>query len=191
MSKKKIKGDGIYFTGESAKDVTGSEYLVKFGDYQCLLECGLYQSKSNDYLDSYKINSKKFKFKPSEIDFLFIAHPHIDHCGLVPRLVKEGFQGKIITTRNTAAIMKPLLLNSCYIVMDEAKVLSKRYGRNYKPLYEEDDVYKALSLIHIYDDYNKVFELNICQQFFCREMSSILSAAVSGTRTHTPKGTGT
>lgn|GEM_PF-5777813 len=89
MGKKKIKSDGIYFTGESANDVTGSQYVVKFGNYQCLLECGLHQSKSNDYLDSYRINSEKFKFKPEEIDFLFVAHPHIDHCGLIPRLVKE------------------------------------------------------------------------------------------------------
>ena len=129
MGKKKIKNDGIYFTGESSVDVTGSQYVVKFGDYQCLLECGLHQSRSNDYLDSYRINAAKFKFKPSEIDFLFVAHPHIDHCGLIPRLVKEGFRGKIISTPQTAMVMKPLLLNSCYIVNDEARVLSKRYGR--------------------------------------------------------------
>lgn len=160
MSKKKIKGDGIYFCGEAADDVTGSQYLVKFGGNQILLECGLHQSKSNDYLDSYRINSAKFKFKPAEIDYLFVNHPHIDHCGLIPRLVHEGFVGKIITTRNTATVMKPLLLNSCYIVMDEARVLSKRYNREYKPLYSEEDVYKALSMIQIYDDYDKVISLN-------------------------------
>lgn len=112
MSKKKLKGDGIFFTGKASEEVTGSQYLVRFGEYQILLECGLHQSKSNSYLDSYKINSEKFQFKPSEIDFLFVAHPHIDHCGLIPRLVKEGFRGKIIATQNTATIMKPLLLNS-------------------------------------------------------------------------------
>lgn len=177
MSKKKIKGDGIYFTGEAARDVTGSQYLVKFGEYQCLLECGLHQSRSNDYLDSYKINSEKFKFKPSEIDFLFVAHPHIDHCGLIPRLVKEGFRGKIIVTRNTAAVMKPLLLNSCYIVMDEARVLSKRYNREYKPIYEEDDVYKALSLICIYDDYDKIIKLNETISFQWLQNSHCIGAA--------------
>ena len=98
MARKKFKTDGIYFTGQSSNDVTGSQYLVKFGDKQCLLECGLYQSSKNDYLDSYKVNSAKFDFKPSEIDYLFVNHPHVDHCGLVPRLVKEGFNGKIIAT---------------------------------------------------------------------------------------------
>ena len=98
MTKKKRNADGIYFIGESSVDVTGSQYLVTFDDKKILLECGLYQSKSNSYLDSYKINSKKFKYKPSEIDYLFVAHPHIDHCGLIPRLVSQGFTGKIITT---------------------------------------------------------------------------------------------
>ena len=95
MAKKKLKSDGIYFTGKAAEDVTGSQYYIRFGNYQCLLECGLHQSQSNSYLDSYKINSAKFKFNPSELDFIFVAHPHIDHCGLIPRLVKEGFKGVV------------------------------------------------------------------------------------------------
>lgn len=160
MSKKKLKTDGIYFTGKASDEVTGSQYLVRFGDYQCLLECGLHQSSSNSYLDSYKINSEKFMFKSSEIDYVFVAHPHIDHCGLIPRLVKQGFRGKIIATKNTAAIMKPLLLNSCYIVGDEARILSKRYKRDYAPLYEESDVYEALNLIQVYNEYNTIYRLN-------------------------------
>ena len=160
MSKKKFKENGIFFTGESANDVTGSQYLVRFGESQCLLECGLHQSSTNDYLDSYKINSEKFKFKPSEIDYVFVAHTHIDHIGLIPRLVKEGFKGEIIATEKTARIMKPLLLNCCEILNDEACVLSRRYGREYKPLYEEEDVLSALSLIHVYDEYNVIHKLN-------------------------------
>lgn len=160
MAKHKQNNDGIYFLGESSTDVTGSQYLVKFGDKKILLECGLYQSKSNSYLDSYKINSKKFAFKPNEIDYLFVAHPHIDHCGLIPRLVAQGFNGKIIATKKTAAVMKSLLFNCAYIVADEARILSKRYNRDYPPLYTEDDVCKSLKLIEVYDDYNKVFSLD-------------------------------
>lgn len=160
MTKKKRNADGIYFIGESSVDVTGSQYLVTFDDKKILLECGLYQSKSNSYLDSYKINSKKFKYKPSEIDYLFVAHPHIDHCGLIPRLVSQGFVGKIITTKNTAAVMKPLLLNCAFIVAEEARILSKKYKRDYQPLYDEKDVYKALSLIEVYDTFNNVICLD-------------------------------
>ena len=88
MAKKKLKTDGIFFTGKASDEVTGSQYLVRFGDCQILLECGLHQSRSNSYLDSYKINSEKFKFKPAEIDYVFLCHAHIDHAGLLPRLVK-------------------------------------------------------------------------------------------------------
>lgn len=177
MGKKKIKSDGIYFTGESANDVTGSQYVVKFGNYQCLLECGLHQSRSNSYLDSYRINSAKFKFKPADIDFLFVAHPHIDHCGLIPRLVKEGFRGKIIATNNTAMIMKSLLLNSCYIVEEEARILSKRYGREYKPLYSEQDVYNTLDLIHEYNKYDEIIKLNDNISFQWLKNSHCIGAA--------------
>ena len=160
MAKKKRNTDGIYFIGESSIDVTGSQYLVTFDDKKILLECGLYQSKSNSYLDSYKINSKKFKYKPSEIDYLFVAHPHIDHCGLIPRLVSQGFTGKIITTKNTAMVMKPLLLNSAFIIAEEARILSKKYHREYKPIYSEADVYKTLDLIEVHDIYNEIIYLD-------------------------------
>lgn len=177
MSKKKLKTDGIYFTGMASEEVTGSQYLIRFGEYQCLLECGLYQSSNNSYLDSYKINSEKFKFKPSEIDFIFVAHPHIDHCGLIPRLVKQGFKGKIIATKNTATIMKPLLLNSCCIVEDEARILSKRYKRNYEPLYEETDVYAVLNLIQEYDEYDTLYYLNDTISFQWLKNSHCIGAA--------------
>ena len=177
MSKKKFKGDGIYFVGQSSEEVTGSQYLVRFGEYQCLLECGLHQSQSNSYLASYKINSEKFKFKPSEIDYLFVAHSHIDHCGLIPRLVKEGFTGQIITTDITASIMKSLLLNSAYLVKEEARVLSKRYGREYSPLYEESDVYNSLELIHTYSEYNKIYQLNDGISFQWLKNSHCIGAA--------------
>lgn len=160
MAKKKVSKDSIQFTGESANDVTGSQYYIQFGKWKCLLECGLHQSSSNSYLDSYRINSEKFKFKPSEIDYVFVAHPHIDHCGLIPRLVREGFNGRIIATQNTFIVMRALLRNSCYIVREEAEILSKRYKRKYKPLYEEKDVDKALSLVRVYNDYGCLYTLN-------------------------------
>lgn len=177
MAKKKLKSDGIYFAGEAANDVTGSQYLVKFGDKQILLECGLHQSQSNSYLDSYKINSRKFHFSPATIDYVFVCHTHIDHCGLLPRLVKEGFHGEIIATSETAALMKPLLLNSCYIVNEEARILSKRYKRQYKPLYSEEDVYRTLSLIRTYDTHHLVYRLDNTVSFQWYDNSHCLGAS--------------
>jgi metallo-beta-lactamase family protein len=137
----------------------------------------LHQSSSNDYLDSYKINSAKFQFKPSEIDCVFACHAHIDHIGLIPRLVREGFHGKIIATQNTAEIMKPLLLNSCAIVREEARILSKKYKREYKPLYEEQDVYTAISMIEVYYEYNELYKLNENISFQWLRNSHCLGAA--------------
>lgn len=158
MAKKKLKSNGIFFTGKSSEDVTGSQYLVKFGHTQILLECGLFQS--NDYLESYKANSMKFQFKPAEIDYVFLNHIHIDHSGCIGRLVREGFRGKIITTKITAELLKPMLLNSCAILKEEARILSRRFKRDYQPLYDEGDVFTALSLVEAYDEYNTIFELN-------------------------------
>lgn len=118
MAKKK-KGDGITFAGMSSNEVTGSCYHIQFAGKQILLECGLYQASSNDYLDSYKINSKKFPFKPSEILYIFVEHCHIDHIGLLPRLIKEGFKGKIILTDKAARIAEALLRNCAFIVADD------------------------------------------------------------------------
>lgn len=177
MSKKKIKNDGIYFLGKASDDVTGSQYLVNFGDYKILLECGLHQSSRNDYLDSYKINSEKFKFKPSEIDYVFVNHTHIDHIGLLPRLVKEGFKGRIIATQKTAMVMKPLLLNSCFIVNEECRIISRRYKRQYKPLYSEEDVYSTLSLVDVYDEYEHIYKLNDSIKFQWLPNSHCVGAA--------------
>ncbi len=177
MAKKKSKSDGIYFLGEASVDVTGSQYYIRFGKNQCLLECGLHQSSSNDYLDSYRVNAAKFAFNPSELDFVFVCHPHVDHCGLIPRLVKEGFRGEIITTKKTSSIMKALLMNCAYIVNEEARILSKRYHREYKPLYDEGDVRKTLSLIKVFDEYDIIKVLNRNISFQWLRNSHCLGAA--------------
>lgn len=125
-----------------------------------MLECGLHQSSSNSFLDSYKINSEKFKFNPTEIDYVFLCHAHIDHSGLLPRLCREGFNGKIISTGSTATITKSLLKNSAYILQDESKILSKRYKHKYPPVYEESDVYKTLDHFYICNRYNETYTLD-------------------------------
>lgn len=144
----------------NAVDVTGSCIYIRFADKQILLECGLHQSSSNSYLDSYRINSAKFKFNPSEIDYVFICHSHIDHEGLLPRLVAEGFKGKIILNSKTAIITESLLKNCAFILNDEARILSKRYKREYKPIYNENDVFATLDLFSLYDEVNTVFTLD-------------------------------
>lgn len=173
--KKKLKDDGILFCGSNAADVTGSMILIKFGGKQILLECGLYQD--NSYLEAYKVNSEKFKFIPSEIDYVFVGHSHVDHVGLIPRLVKEGFRGKIILTYPTSVMAKHLLLNCAFIVADEANILSKRYNREYLPLYSEDDVYNTLKLFCVYDKYDYLYQVDDVVSFQWLKNSHCVGAA--------------
>lgn len=158
ISSKKLKGDGIFFTGMNSSDVTGSCILVKYAGKQILLEIGLFQS--NTILEAYKINTEKFKFNPKEIDYCFINHQHLDHQGLLPRLVKEGFKGKVITSYEVAAFFEPMLKNSSYIMDSEARMLTKKFKRDYSPIYIEEDVYKALDFVYEYNDLNKLYVLD-------------------------------
>lgn len=158
IAKKKLKGDGIYFIGENSNDVTGSQILIKYNGKQILLECGLYQS--NSILESYRINTAKFKFVPSELDYCFVLHQHIDHSGLLCRLVKEGFKGKIVTCHEVAAFFETMLLNSSFILESDARMLSKKFGRDYSPIYTEDDVYRALDFVYEYDNYDTLYKLD-------------------------------
>lgn len=148
------------FCGTNAETVTGSCIYIKFEDKQILLECGLHQSSSNSYLDSYKVNSQKFSFKPSEIDYVFLNHAHVDHSALIPRLTKEGFGGKIILNEATARVVELLLKNCSFILADEARILSKRYKRDYSPIYSLGDVERTLDYFSLYDDYNRIYKLD-------------------------------
>lgn len=138
--------------------MTGSCIIIKYAGKQILLEIGLFQS--NTILESYKINTEKFKFNPKEIDYCFINHQHLDHCGLLPRLVKEGFKGKVITSYEVAAFFEPMLKNSSFIMDSEARMLTKKFKRDYSPIYIEDDVYRALDFVYEYNECDKLYTLD-------------------------------
>lgn len=174
MGKKKLKDDGIYFVGNNATDVTGSCTYIRFNGKQCLIECGMVQE--NDYLVNYNANSEKYPFNPEEIDYVFVGHVHIDHIGMIPRLVKEGFNGKIITSHATATLMKPLLLNSAFILKSEASALSLKYKRSYEPIYEETDVYKTLEMVYEYDNIHEEYILDDVISFEWLENSHCVGA---------------
>lgn len=174
MGKKKLKDDGIYFLGNNSIDVTGSCIYIKVNGKQILLENGMVQQ--NDYLENYRANSEKYKFCPYEINYVFVGHCHIDHIGMLPRLVKEGFNGKIITSHATAMLMKPLLLNSAFILKSEASTLSYKYKRDYSPIYSEDDVYKTLDLIYEYDEIHNEYILDDVVSFEWLENSHCVGA---------------
>ena len=154
------------FSGFAANDVTGSEVAINYNGKNILIECGLHQS--SDILEAYNVNSQKLPIKASKIDYVFVMHPHIDHIGRIPLLFKRGFKGKIITTPETKIIAKDLLLNSAFIAESDARFLSKKYHRNYTPLYDEFDVNTVMDFFVTYDKNNFIFKLDdtVSFQFF-------------------------
>ena len=100
----------IRFLG-AARQVTGSCFHLITGGRQFLVDCGMQQGEAA----AGDANRVPFPFNPAEIECLFLTHAHLDHTGLVPKLVKDGFRGKIITTTATADLIAIMLLDSAHI----------------------------------------------------------------------------
>lgn len=135
----------LTFCGAS-QTVTGSCYLLETQGKKILVDCGMFQGKTVEH------RNQRFNFDPREISYVFLTHAHMDHSGLIPKLYREGFEGKIYATSPTIEISELLLLDSAKIQeMNEFRPRNKRFGnqqRVEKPklplLYETNNVYKAL-----------------------------------------------
>ncbi len=115
----------ISFHG-AARTVTGSKHLVQLDHGEnFLLDCGLFQGLGRD-TDAYNAH---FGFDPTILDYVILSHAHIDHTGLLPKLVAEGFRGKIYCTPATKALTEILLEDSAMIQRDDAKFKNKRLAK--------------------------------------------------------------
>ena len=125
--------------------VTGSCFLLDNGE-KYLVDCGLFQGGKQ--MEAYNRNA--WGFDPREISALFLTHAHIDHSGRIPRLVKDGFKGKIYTTLPTAELSRILLLDSAHIQEMESEWQTRkgrRRGRpDVEPLYTVADAEACLPL---------------------------------------------
>jgi metallo-beta-lactamase family protein len=133
----------ISFHG-AARTVTGSKHLISLSNgKKILLDCGMFQGmgKATDGLN------RNFGFSPAEVTCVCLSHAHADHCGLLPRLVKEGFSGKIYATSATIDVAKVILQDSAHIQQQDLTFLNKRRheeGRSLlEPLYSMDDVLRT------------------------------------------------
>jgi metallo-beta-lactamase family protein len=165
----------ISFHG-AARAVTGSKHLISLANgTQILLDCGLFQGmgEATDELNGY------FGFKPSDVTYLILSHAHIDHCGLLPRLVAEGFTGNIYSTPATMDLARILLMDSAKIQMQDAEYLNRhlREGeKEEKPLYTDDDVVKTLSRFKVVD-YNEDFKIDSHVSLRLTDAGHILGSA--------------
>jgi metallo-beta-lactamase family protein len=108
----------------AARNVTGSCYLLETGDAHVLVDCGMYQERKYQ-----ERNWQPFQFDPKSIDAVFLTHAHLDHCGLLPRLVREGYAGKIYCTQATAEIAEIILIDAAHLQEEDAIFKRERHKR--------------------------------------------------------------
>jgi len=128
----------------AARTVTGSCYWVRSGESNFLVDCGLFQGSKT----LKELNYRPFPFDPKRIDFVLLTHAHIDHAGLLPRLIKEGFTGPVYMTQGTKDLLTFMLPDSGHIQEIEVEHLNERkrqWGVSaVEPIYTRADAEDAL-----------------------------------------------
>lgn len=130
----------------AAGTVTGSKYLLDTGAHRILVDCGLYQG-----LKDYRLrNWQSLPVPATSIDAIVLTHAHLDHCGFLPRLVAEGFRGRVFCTSGTRDLCTLVLPDSAHIQEEDARDANRhQYSRHSPalPLYSSEDAARALLLL--------------------------------------------
>ncbi|MBL7805994.1 MAG: MBL fold metallo-hydrolase [Saprospiraceae bacterium] len=175
----------IKFCG-AAREVTGSCHLITLNDgFRFLLDCGLYQgADEGEASGSSGISLKNFNerwlFSPRDIDAVVLSHAHIDHTGRLPKLVADGFRGKVYATHATRDLCGIMLLDSAKIQMNDAEY-DNRHRRNTgeperKPLYTTEDVHQTIRQFASYN-YEQWFHIHPNVRVMYRDAGHILGSA--------------
>jgi metallo-beta-lactamase family protein len=127
----------------AAQGVTGSCFLLELGKTRLLVDCGMFQGR-----DERRENERPFGFDPARIDYVLLTHAHLDHCGRLPLLRRQGFRGEVITTAASRELAKLVMLDAARIMEEEAERAARHAPRQHHrrpaPLYGTPDVVKAL-----------------------------------------------
>ncbi|MGI6251897.1 MAG: MBL fold metallo-hydrolase RNA specificity domain-containing protein [Aminivibrio sp.] len=126
----------------AAGEVTGSCYLIECGSARVIVDCGMFQGKSEEK------NKDPFPFSAGSVDAVLLTHAHMDHSGRIPLLVKEGFSGKVFATLPTMELVKVLWYDSANLMREEAEWKTKKNSRRglpaVEPLYGADHVDRTM-----------------------------------------------
>ncbi len=166
----------ITFHG-AARTVTGSKHMLQLTNgNKYLLDCGMFQGMGDETL---QLNSH-FGFRSDEVTAVVISHAHIDHIGLLPKLVKEGYRGNIYCTPPTKELAEILLLDSAHIQESDAIHVNKRNKAQNKPLieplYTQDDVQNVLPLF-VTIPYNEPYRIDDNIELTYTDCGHILGSA--------------
>lgn len=129
----------------AAKTVTGSQYLLESGKARLMVDCGMFQGEKELRLRNWA----EPDFDPASVPALILTHTHLDHIGRIPRLVKQGFRGRIYCTPATRELAEVLLEDSAHLQQEDADYLNRKGLTKHKPalpLYDDADVEAALKL---------------------------------------------
>ncbi|OGS14416.1 MAG: hypothetical protein A2234_08135 [Elusimicrobia bacterium RIFOXYA2_FULL_58_8] len=144
----------IAFHG-AAGEVTGSRHLLGFREGNLLLDCGMFQGHRNDAATK----NRTFRFPPASIDAAILSHAHVDHCGLLPLLYKNGCGSPVYATSATTEIAGIMLADSARLQEGDARFYNKIHATEkltIEPMYDEDDAKLAMSHFKPFD-YKTVF----------------------------------
>lgn len=160
----------ITFLG-AAREVTGSCYLVEAAGQRFLVDHGMFQGGA----DAYRKNRAPLQFDPKTIGFVLLTHAHIDHSGLLPRLVELGFHGPVYATAATCDLLGVMLPDAAFVQEREAE--NRRGRRGAQPLYTVEQAHAALALLRpvMYDDMIEPVQGVRCR---FRDAGHILGAAI-------------
>ncbi len=129
----------------AAHTVTGSCFIIETNLTKIMVDCGMFQGPRFIRERNYK----PFQVRPETVDFVLLTHAHIDHSGLIPKLIKHGYRGEVFATKATVALCEVMLPDSGYIQENEVERLNRKNQRMGKPLiepiYTADDALNSLS----------------------------------------------